>query len=152
MTEEEKELLIRDLCGRLPYGIKVCARFNTGNPYTANVTAISADRDYIQIRQNDLHPYTSSSVEDIRPYLRPMSSMTKEEFLGLTLITELQHNQLELVDWWNGCKTLEFYLSEIPHYRVIKVFDWLNIYHFDYRGLIEKGLALKAPEGMYLNN
>jgi hypothetical protein len=53
------------------------------------------------------------------------------------------------MEWDNGCKTLEFYLEEIPHYCVIKVFDWLNAHHFDYRGLIERGLAIEAPEGMY---
>ena len=121
MTQEDKNTLLKDLCARLPYGVKVCARFNTGSRYTANVTAICADRDYIQIRQNDLHPYRGSSVEDIRPYLRPMSSMTEKE-------NEEYINTFTVI--WDAV-------------------DWLNAHHFDYRGLIEKGLALEAPEDMY---
>ena len=120
MTQEDKELLLKDLCARLPYGVKVCARYNTGNRYTTEITAMSFDKDYIQIRQNDLHPYTGSSIEDIRPYLCPMSSMTEdesEEFFGITIT----HNRGEDV-------------------------DWLNAHHFDYRGLIEKGLAIEVTE------
>lgn len=123
-----KELLLKDLCSRLPYGVKVCAGFNTGNRYNAEITAISLDRDYVQIRQNDLHPYTGSSIEDIRPYLRTMSSMTEEE--------ENKYNSLNA---YNG--------GIFPSTE--DAFDWLNEHHFDYRGLIEKGLALEASEGMY---
>lgn len=134
MTPQEKQLLLKDLCARLPYGVKVCARFNTGNRYTANITAICADRDYIQIRQNALHPYTSSSVEDIRPYLRTMSSMTEEEKAFLDATKEIEYTQTGLTG--NGVLTLESY-------------DYLNSIHVDYRGLIPMGLALETPEGMY---
>ena len=130
MTKQEKQLLLKDLCARLPYGVKVCARFNTGNRYTANVTAICEDRDYIQIRQNALHPYTGSSIEDIRPYLRPMSSMTKDEKL---VYEQRLHDVGRSVD-------------VIDADEVVSYIDWLNARHFDYRGLIEKGLALEAPE------
>lgn len=133
MTQEEKQLLLKDLCERLPYGVKVCARFNTGNRYTANVCAIAADRDYIQIRENDLHSYTGSSVEDIRPYLRPTSSMTEEEQRTLDSMC----NGVEMVSRLSGLKMFD------------KAFDWLNAHHFDYRGLIPMGLALEALEGMY---
>ena len=128
MTQGERQLLLKDICARLPYGVKVCARFNTGNRYTANVTAISADRDYIQIRQNVLHQYTDSSIEDIRPYLRPMSSMTEEE--------ENKYNSLN-----------SYEKGIFPHTE--EAFDWLLAHHFDVRGLIEKGIALEAKEGMY---
>ena len=137
MTQEDKQLLLRDLCMRLPYGVKVCARFNTGNRYMANVTAVSADRDYVQIRQNDLHPYTGSSIEDVRPYLRPMSSMTEEE-------------RKEYISLLEMCQC-----GDVCEYEVV---DWFNAHHFDYRvdpstdkTLIESGLALEAPEDMYKN-
>ena len=133
MTQEDKQLLLKDLYARLLYGVKACARFNTGNRYTANVTAISADRDYIQIQQNDLHQYTSSSIEDIRTYLRPMSSMTKEEITAYNSLC--QHEVDDMGNEWFA--------------DTIESFDWLNAHHFDYRGLIKKGLALEAPEGMY---
>ena len=64
----------------------------------------------------------------IKPYLRPMSSMTEEELKELNII-------------FDNCDT---------EYRV-EAQDWLDAHHFDYRGLIEKGLALKAPEGIYKN-
>ena len=139
MTQEEKRILLKDLCGRLPYGVKVCARFNTGNRYTANVTAISVDTDYIQIRQNALHVHTGSSIEDIRPYLRPMFSMTEEECKELGELSATIENVSET-------------LPNVPYYIEVarpEQIDWLNEHHFDYRGLIEKGLALEAKEGVY---
>jgi hypothetical protein len=147
MTQEDKQLLLKDLCARSLYGVKFA--LSGDNIYTMKgIDLIVTDEGYWEyaVKAKDIAPI---EIEYIKPYLRPMSSMTEEEFKELTLTTELQYNQLELVDWRNGCKTLEFYLSEVPHYCVIKVFDWLNAHHFDYRGLIHKGLALEAPEGMY---
>ena len=71
-------------------------------------------------------------VWELKPYLRPMLSMTEEE--------KEEYN-----------KTENLSLFDLHHYPTIKSFDWLNAHHFDYRGLIEKGLALEAPEGMYKN-
>lgn len=148
MTQEEKQLLVKDLCARLPYGVKVCARFNTGNRYTANITAISADRDYIQIRENDLHPYTGSSVEDIRPYLRPMSSMTIEERKNMGIA--IQKDRIE--PWGEIKNSGEDNLLLCTCKQSCNLQDWLNEHHFDYRRLIKKGLALEAPKDMYKND
>lgn len=164
MTQEDKQLIIKDLCARLPYGVKVCARFNTGSRYTTNVTAICADRDYIQIRQNVLHPYTNSSVEDIRPYLRPMSSMTAEELMEFGQLKYQDDENWEIVemrvvrhDFLNiKCRnkhdegsTWGFQISRTEPLRSWKGIDWLLEHHFDFRGLIPKGLALEAPDNMY---
>lgn len=62
-------------------------------------------------------------IKEVKLYLRPMSSMTEEE-----------HKEFE--QW-------------LPDGYCIDTFDWLNFHHFDYRGLIEKGMAIKAPEDMY---
>ena len=144
MTQEDKELLIRDLCARVPYSVKIHVAgdwfYDEREPYDTTL-------DYNILNTFDRQNYGDRSLI-IKPYLRPMSSMTEEEFKELTTVTELQYDQLELMDWGNN-KTLEFYLSEVPQYCVIKVFDWLNAYHFDYHGLIERGLALEAPTGMY---
>ena len=148
MTREEKKLLLKDLCARLPYGIKVCARFNTGNRYTANVTAISADRDYIQIQQNDLHQYTSSSIEDIRTYLRPMSSMTEEENTIFNNISNKGKGYEEDENGWVRCDSIHTKWGVWPD-GCAKLLDYLDSIHVDYRGLIQMGLALEAPEGMY---
>lgn len=72
-------------------------------------------------------------------YLRPMSSMTEEE--------EKEYNQL-----CYNCQeqdSVDYNITELDRTQLIYVVDWLNAHHFDYRGLIEKGLALEAPEGMY---
>ena len=68
----------------------------------------------------------------IRPYLRPMSSMTKEEIKDFFTVRRFEYDADD--------KLISKYGNDT---------DWLNAHHFDYRGLIEKGLALEAPEGMY---
>lgn len=76
---------------------------------------------------------------DVKPYLRPMSSMTDEERLYFHRNSARVHI---LVD--------EKKIIIKPFYcYTIHLFDWLNAHHFDFRNLIEKGLALEAPEGMY---
>ena len=134
MTQEDKELLLKDLCARIPYGVMVCEDY-----YEHKRTLPILDCGVFFIIDH---------IDKVKPYLRPMSSMTEEEFKELAVVTELQYDQLEVMDWGND-KTLEFYLSEVPQYCVIKVFDWLNKKHLDYRGLIPMGLAMEAPEGMY---
>ena len=115
MTQEEKELVIKDLCGRLSY--RLIIKCNDGFRQSKE-KLVSIDVG------NELIDY-DWRLTDIKPYLRPMSSMTEEERqeYGLVLCDELSINQ----------------------------FDWLNAHHFDYRGLIPKGLALEAKEGMYNN-
>ena len=115
MTQEEKDILIVDLCGRLPYGLII--KCNDGFRQSKE-KLVSIDTG------NGLINY-DWRLTDIKPYLRSMSNMTEEERqeYGLVLCDELSINR----------------------------FDWLNAHHFDYRGLIEKGLALKAKEGMYNN-
>lgn len=113
MTQEEKELLLKDLCARLPYGVKVkCA----SEILTLNV-------NWLKVFQYHL--------DEIKPYLRPMSSMTEDE-------------RKKYDDWH-----LELEAGKIKEWKIADYIDWLNAHHFDYRGLIEKGLALEAPEDMY---
>ncbi len=109
MTQEDKELLLKDLCARLPYGVAVELdekfRFNKGTrPLVKELL--------------DLY-----CVEGMKPYLRPMSSMTEEE----KNIYEYNKN------------------SNVEVVR-IALFNWLNAHHFDYRGLIDKGLAIAVTE------
>jgi hypothetical protein len=114
MTPEEKKLLLIDLCARLPHGVKVQITndwfYDKTEPYNRRL-----DCDVIKsIRANK---YT------VKPYLRPMLSMTEEE--------EIYYNTVYT--------TLKFYEKE----------DWLNAHHFDFRSLIPLGLALEAPKDMY---
>ena len=136
MTQENKELLLQDLCARLPF--KICANLpnhhlvshkyiihdiNIQNGWT---TGILDCLGRIQIY--------GAKVEDIKPYLRPMSSMTEEEEEEFVSFTDTMFR------YGKDNNLCCFPLDAI---------DWLNKNHFDYRGLIEKGLALEAPEGMY---
>lgn len=153
MTQEEKDLLIKDLSARLLYKVKF--PFNLWNEEKQEevntvCTMFSVNTDgYCEALEESGH----IPLEFVKPFLRPMSSMTEEEFTKLKEYSGLIYNhQLHLVSFQNGAyKCLDFYLNEAPSGAVIGVFDWLNRKMFDYRGLIEKGLALEAPEGMYNN-
>ena len=121
MTLEDKDLLSKDLCARLPYGVKFLREsWNYELDQELSVIEVLEDIDkdgYI----NNTKVYT---VEDIKPYLRPMSSMTGEE--------KSQYN---------------FYLTRIEFaYDASLLIDWLNSHHFDYRVLIKKGLAIEVTE------
>ena len=123
MTQEEKDLLLKDLCARLPYGIKVL--------YDNQIFEIQyIEAMYEELKLLDNERYTLS-IEDVKPYLFPLSSMTDEQ--------KTEHNdtliQLEL-------KSLN---DEIEHHKVAEFeIDFYNKNMFDYRGLIDKGLALDA--------
>ena len=121
MTPEERQLLLQDLCARLPYGVKVDVAGNTQSLVGLLDELVSAGYDI-----NDFDDY---ALEDVKPYLRPMSSMTEEE----------EERKCAFLD------DIEGGIEEaIPNY-----IDWLNKKGFDYRGLIPMGLALPATEGMY---
>lgn len=120
MTKQEKQLLLKDLCARLPYNVIVKISHRIVDSKTGKVIKEECHDKTLSLWNEDL---LHEAMSNIKPYLRPMSSMTEEE----------RH------DWvytWIRDNTVEKY-------------DWLNAHHFDYRGLIEKGLALEAPEGMY---
>ena len=147
MNQEDKKLLLKDLCARLPYRVIVDYAYNTfkNGLKEGKLTILTCNllSTFISPRMNETNEY-------IKPYLRPMSLMTEGEFKKLKEYSGLKYEQLDLASFQNGTyKCLDFYLSEVPSYVVILVFDWLNAHHFDYRGLIEKNLAIEAPEGMY---
>jgi len=133
MAQEEKLLLLQDLCARLPYKV-ICKIHYTFNNETTFGEDVETEDDCTLIRidvQNQI-AYLDwicdwFCIEDVKPYLRPMSSMTEEE--------RKECNKLRLA----GGMAI----------NVADYCDWLNAHHFDYRGLIEKGLALEATEGMY---
>ena len=117
MTQEDKELLLKDLCTRLPYGIKCKDQYGE----YINVNIYNAHLEH-------LVGQISSSV--VQMVLRPMSSMTEEEYKEYSKLWDLQD---------------EFPTDADIRFK-IDVFDWLNAHHFDYRGLIEKGLAISVTE------
>ena len=140
MKQEDKELLLKDLNTRLPYGVKIeLTWWVMGEGIGINTTL---GPECIEELLNDEDGNT-----EIKPYLRPMSSMTEEEFTNLKEYSGLKYDQLDLASFQNGTyKCLDFYLSEVPSAVVIKVFDWLNRYHFDYRNLIPMDLAIAVTK------
>ena len=120
MKEEDKQLLLVDLCSRLPYGVNVKT---TGDNESYTLLSINTNKNFALIGLNfsDVYATSKIKIDEVKPYLRPMSSMTKEEWDDYHKVGEMPHN----------------------------IIDWFNKRHFDYRHLIEKGLALEAPEEMY---
>ena len=117
MTQEDKELLLKDLCARLPYSVKI--NENIQGDFT--VIGLTMERVFTTCETEGCH--NDFPVECVKPYLFPLSSMTEEQ--------EKEYNNLNCYEL--GC---------FPHSE--EAFDWLNKNHFDYRGLIEKGLAIDA--------
>ena len=142
MTQEEKQLLLKDLCARLPYGVVLY----TGSPYGGNWTElISIDTSSEQVMT--LYNGEVHSIEEVKPYLRPMSSMTEEEKKKLK--EETCPNGTGLFDKHYLICPVNHYGEQISFEFMSDIINWLNAHHFDFRGLIEKGLALEASEGMY---
>jgi hypothetical protein len=134
MTKEEQQLFCADLCARLPYEVKVEYR---GEPITLDY-ALFAKEYSLAFGQYPMK-FNLDKLDTIKPYLRPMESLTEKE-------------RSELRQWGCLCMTPDDFVEDVGVYGAIHsipVIDWLNAHHFDYRGLIKKGLALEAPEGMY---
>lgn len=133
MTQNDKNLLLKDLSARLAYGV-----FCVGITYELD----DDGEKYIPVKVKniltEIHNYkfetayvrlgliSSCKLETVKPCLRPISSMTEEEKIDYQAFFN-----------YDGVEYPEEYI------------DWLNAHHFDYRGLIEKGLAIEAPEDMY---
>lgn len=149
MNEEYKKLKLIDLCARLLYDVMVDYE---GHIYILNeIDPACKDIDYITVRIQDVERLMcakSVMIENIKPFLRSMSSMTEEEKEELKTLFDAEEITSDSICYLEG-GTLEEYLSHISYSFCSKIIDWLNRHHFDYRGLIEKGLALEAPEGTY---
>lgn len=147
MTQEEKQLLFKDLCARLPYGVKCFCKWSKEAP-NGTVGCVQGISAFL-LDEFDLmdEPEYGCQVSEIKPYLRPMSSMTDEEYE--------EYEKANDLDTDDSSETLKENMRAKSRVRISKWYhgvDWLNEHHFDYRGLIEKGLALEAPEGMYKEN
>jgi len=130
MTQEQKQILLVDLCARLPYGIKC---YEAGVEYTFDVIGTTNDNKEFVFSDG-----YERNLENIKPYLRPMSSMSEEElkeFRACHCVYELHPDFQPMM-----CNLA----------NELNMFDWLNSHHFDYRGLIKKGLALEADDDMYI--
>ncbi len=122
MTQEDKELLFKDLSSRLPYGVRV---FVSGDdfdnyqyPYLLTVISKFGQDIFCKIYSPIYTPLGCPGIENVKPYLFPLSSITK--------------------------KTLEELSAYIDIKNAYVAVEFFNSHHIDYRGLIEKGLAIDA--------
>lgn len=146
MTQKDKQLLLTDLCGRLPYGVNVKT---TGDNESYTLLSINPNKNIalIGLDFGDVYATSKIKIDEVKPYLRSMSSMTEEESAELlNIISEWFDKELFYL---TEEPFLEYALSRINYSISPLLFDWLNAHHFDYRGLIDKGLALETPEDMY---
>ena len=133
MTKEEKQLLLKDLCARLPYDVKM--------EYCGKAYSIFSRPFKSVIYLTNGADQVSTSLSKCKPYLRPMSSMTVEE--------EYEYHQCKNINYLDICEMEHEEMLKTTALCFSRATDWLNAHHFDYRGLIKKGLALEAPENMY---
>ena len=126
MKQEEKRLLLKDLCARLPYSLFGLHRGEDLPLYVIDDSGAYMVLGYDAWFDLDTIPF--------KPYLRPMDSMTEKELFEFIQISD---SVLRIGERKSTC-----ILS-------LEQMDWLNVHHFDYRELISMGLALEAPEGMY---
>lgn len=138
MTQEDKELVFKDICARLPYGVHILVHdtfeYSTVPFQKAYLKACDTseliDSISLNLRYNSKDKLFNKIIKEhkdhleITPFLFPLSSMTDKQKNEYQYITER---------WMND-----------PAYSISDSIDWLNENHFDYRGLIEKGLAIDA--------
>lgn len=136
MTQDEKELVIKDLSGRLPYGVIVQVNDGLRGIYDRRLAQVFCDR--VSCSVNVCDPLKECiCIDSVKPYLRPLSSMTEEEKKEYGKVCELD-TEILANHPMNGEPFPALYNSQ----------DWLNKNMFDYRGLIPRGLALETTEGM----
>lgn len=147
MTQEDKELLLKDLTARLPYGVKVYA----GEDLAMTLKQIDHECFCESWENEDFKCHSRWMI----PYLRPMSSMTEDELEELK--SKCTHTETE--EDWEGVRSDMWGIQILDKYDTrrwdnpiwpstinVDAIDWLNAHHFDYRGIIEKGLAIAVTE------
>lgn len=154
MTQEEKQLLLIDLSARLPYGVKAEITAHNldyeedfGKVVVADVCGIQTPKDddgnliSCVITCYDKYKTQGNDIESIKPYLRPMSSMTEKERkeaidMGISFAIK------------DGVRIFDGF-GNVGAEEQLMALDWLNKKMFDFRGLIPMGLALEAKEDTY---
>ena len=138
MTQENKELLLKDLCARLPYGVKIQVPYEDGSGYF--------DETVWEVNNDGPFHVNGWGIEYeyVKPYLFPLSSMTEEmmeEFDSLFNGTFQYFNQGVISASYLWDRNEAKFVGE---HECSKLIDFFNSHHIDYRNLIEKGLAIDA--------
>lgn len=142
MTREEKQLLLKDLCSRLPYGV-ICEDMEGK---TRPLFGITPTQHFVVTLDGTNNGLKFCTIDCVKPYLRPMSSMTEDERKEFkdTFKGFFQYfNRGIISDSRVWDKNEAVFVGELSCSRLI---DWLNAHHFDYRGLIERGLAIEVTK------
>lgn len=135
MKQEDKELLLKDLCCRLPYGVKV------------KTTSRESKNRIVYLTEDNIFHLTNGWWSECKPYLFPISSMTEEQCIKLFEILGMGVNSNYGGDYVkiNDVTGITFFFESGRDIEtVMKAIDYLNSIHVDYRGLIPKGLAIDA--------
>ena len=136
MTVEERELFVKSMCDGLRYDLKVEVETHWSKKYIGTLKGIKSGPmlDIPQFEVECEGNISNVAIAYMKPYLRPMDSMTEDELAEFV---------------WLDNKVAEMPTFEYVAIGNYRIFDWLNRKHFDYRGLIEKGLAIEATSDMY---
>ena len=163
MTKEDRILLLKDLCFRLPWGVKIKIPNEDYDDLYGDLAAV--------YRKTDIYPEAviienlnhllgkvdfgrfnlvseGNPEEFLKPYLRPLSDMTEEEKKEIEkdYIFAICGDSIRIAYHSEGYWDLD---TDTWSNDYLDLIEWLNSHHFDYRGLIKKGLALVAPKDMY---
>ena len=144
MTQEDKELLLKDLCARLPYGVKCQIDYDNEEDTDLGIERYRDDRIVSVCTETEEIGLYEESVysppEYVKPYLFPLSSMTEEQR------EELKQEHIKDEKLYVECLTRAAKGDNSMRGKVIihYAMDWCNKNHFDYRGLIPMGLAIDA--------
>ena len=130
MTQEEKQLLLKDLCARLPYGVVI-------NKKVSHSHQIEELNDIGYGQRSDEVYINGYPLKNSKPYLRPMSSMTEEELKEFYMVEGMDTKPII----WNK--------PQYDWHFTTNGIDYLLSHHFDFRGLIPMGLAIESPDDMY---
>lgn len=132
MIQENKEILIKDLCARLPYGVKVLFENKV-----FSIDYISAKYEEIKL---DIPDNYTLDITNVKPYLFPLSSMTRKQLFDVQEI--IGKNEIEIEDGF--LHIINYDRNTITYLEILAVFEWFYKNHFDIYGLIPMGLAIDA--------
>ena len=133
MTKEETELLVKDLSARIAYGVML--KTPSGNGYLSDIHHTISDwRIGVEVTTTKRCVY---SIDEVKPYLRSFDSIEMEE-------SDRIEEMVFPMETWDGEMPAVVKVYDAP-----KLLDYYDRIMVDYRDLIEKGLAIEAPEGMY---
>lgn len=146
MTQDEKKLLLKDLSARLPYRVKIFdtkGYFNSNYHILAHINGV-VNEAFITSGMT----CRTAPITDLKPFLFPMSSVSEDQakelfdLFGISISDPMGMDYIKI----NECTGITFFLNKgfDVETHLDKLIDWLNSHHFDYRGLIERGLAIDA--------